>query len=232
MNHKIRQHITATNGYLRGIKSNDCYSIKIGKMLGGEMSPVTRLNLYHLVSQVLSYNVKGEVVEAGCFRGLTAVFIAEILSHFESGKKLYLYDSFEGLPLPTVEDQQPKLGKGVFAVNESVVIDNFSGLPKPIVCKGWFQDTMPSQLPSQISFAHIDCDFYEPIKLALNSIYSRLAVGGIIAVHDYEHPDFKGVKMAVDEFCDANNVLCHNMNLNTAESWQCYIRKVSKIGML
>ena len=194
------------------------------------MSPVARLNLYHLLSQVLAYNVKGDIVEAGCFRGLTAVFLAEILLHLGSDKKLYLYDSFEGLPSSTVEDQIEEIG--LFAVNTSVVLDNFSGLPKPIICKGWFQDTMPSQLPSQVAFAHLDCDLYGSIKLALENIYPRLSTGGIIAIHDYEHPKFKGVKKAVDEFCLDHNATCQNLNLNTAESWQCYIRKSAKIGML
>ncbi|HOY28766.1 MAG TPA: TylF/MycF/NovP-related O-methyltransferase, partial [Flavobacteriales bacterium] len=78
--------------------------------------------------------------------------------------------------------------------------------------KGWFEATIPSQLPERISFALIDGDLYESTKHVLPHLYERMAPGaiGMIAVYydeaiyprkalagGYKSP---GVKRATDEF--------------------------------
>lgn len=57
-----------------------------------------RINMYHLVSQVLAYGVEGDFVELGCNTGASSVLITKLLQAYNSDKKLAVYDSFEGLP--------------------------------------------------------------------------------------------------------------------------------------
>jgi O-methyltransferase len=57
-----------------------------------------RMNMYHLVSQVLAYGVEGDFVELGCNTGASSVLITKLLAEHNSNKKLAVYDSFEGLP--------------------------------------------------------------------------------------------------------------------------------------
>jgi hypothetical protein len=45
---------------------------------------------------VLKKDINGDVVEFGCYVGTTSVFLASRLK--TADRKLYLYDSFEGLP--------------------------------------------------------------------------------------------------------------------------------------
>ena len=47
----------------------------------------------------------GDFVELGCYRGDTSLMLAEILKGL--GKKLWIYDSFEGLPEKSSEDNSP-----------------------------------------------------------------------------------------------------------------------------
>ena len=54
------------------------------------------------------------------------------------------------------------------------------------VKKGWVRDTVKSgNLPTQVSFAYVDFDFFEPIKDALEFLDTRMPPGGRIVVDDY-----------------------------------------------
>jgi O-methyltransferase len=57
-----------------------------------------RINMYHLVSQSIAYNVEGDLVEVGRYEGQSAVLIAKVMHGFNSIKKLHVYDSLDGLP--------------------------------------------------------------------------------------------------------------------------------------
>ena len=73
--------------------------------------------------------------------------------------------------------------------------------------KGLFQDTWPKAMKTieQIAFAHIDCDWYEPVKFCLNAIADRIAPGGAIVMDDYN--DYVGCRTATREFltCGRNS---------------------------
>jgi predicted O-methyltransferase YrrM len=50
---------------------------------------------------------------------------------------------------------------------------------------------------------------YEYVKSDLERFYPKLRTNGVMAIHDYQHPNFPGVKKAVDEFVrEYKLVLC------------------------
>lgn len=168
-----------------------------------------RMNMYHLVSQVIAYNVPGDLVEVGCNEGQSSVLIAKVLNSFYSKKNLHLYDSFEGLPTARSEDGD-SYREGDLKTSENVLAENFKkhGLKLPNVHKGWFEDTLPVDLPERICFAHLDGDLYDSIMVSLKYVYPRLSSGAICLIDDYcdtgVNPygwnHLPGVKKACDEF--------------------------------
>ena len=163
-----------------------------------------------------SLNVKGDYVEMGCYRGDTSLLLAEILRGFNRGstvensveksvKKLWIYDSFEGLP-EKVDEDASVLGvdfrKGELAVTKREVKTRFlrAGLPVPIIKKAWFSELTGADMPEKIAFAFLDGDLYESIRDSLRLVGPRMASGGIIIVHDYNNPALPGVTKAVDEY--------------------------------
>ena len=145
----------------------------------------------------------GDFVELGCYKGDTSLMLAEVLK--DTDKKLWIYDSFEGLPEKTVEDNSP-LGedfkKGELVVTKREVKERFlhAGLKVPVIKKGWFADFSDSDLPKKIAFSFLDGDFYESIKDGLKLIENKMSEGAVIIVHDYNNPALPGVKKAVDEW--------------------------------
>lgn len=168
-----------------------------------------RINLYHLVSQSLAYNVPGDLVEVGCNEGQSSVLIAEIMNRYNAKKALHVYDSFEGLPSTGPHDGSSYKAKDLYA-SENRLIENFTRyrLAIPTIHKGWFQDTLPRELPDRVCFAHLDGDLYESIAVSLEYVYPRLSSGAICLIDDYCDPDINprgwnhlpGVKKACDEF--------------------------------
>lgn len=123
-------------------------------------------------------------------------------------KKLWLYDSFAGLPEKSLADQSgagQSFQKGELLVTKRAVVEKMSrhGLKNVIVKKAWFADLTDADLPPQIAFAFLDGDLYESIKVSLQLVAPRLTKRGIIVVHDYNNPELPGVSRAVEEFLRA-----------------------------
>ena len=72
--------------------------------------------------------ISGDVVEFGCFVGTTSVFLAKEIEKWNAEKMLWLYDSFEGLPEKSREDEN-SLGE-VFKKGELLMIVGPSGCGK------------------------------------------------------------------------------------------------------
>ncbi len=173
--------------------------------------------------------LKGDFVEFGCYRGDTSVELAKLLdgacvTFFEEHKdlaprpgasskktvtrspqKIWLYDSFEGLPTKSPEDESAagvNFQPGVLHVSRRALIDKLKkhGLNNAIIKKAWFSDLTVQDLPEHIAFAFLDGDFYESQRTALSLVQPRLVPQGIIICHDYNNPELPGATTAVDEF--------------------------------
>lgn len=173
----------------------------------------------------------GDFVEMGCYRGDTSLMLAEILKGAgneisacvssdnrgrvtgvacgkpveKPGKKLWIYDSFEGLPEKSEVDESV-LGvdfrAGELTVTKREVKERFlrAGLPVPVIKKGWFAELTEEDLPSEIAMAFLDGDFYESIRDSLKLVTPKMVASGVIIVHDYNNLALPGVKRAVDEW--------------------------------
>lgn len=158
----------------------------------------------------------GDFVELGCYRGDTSILLQKLLNH--SPKRLFLYDSFAGLPEKSKEDASVAgdgFKKGELDVTKKEVVLRFkkAGLRVPVIKKAFFEDldagqllpdgtldaAHPGDLPTQISFAFLDGDLYGSIKTSLDLVLPRMVKGGIVLVHDYNNPSLPGVAKAVDE---------------------------------
>ena len=162
--------------------------------------------------------VSGDLVEMGCYKGDTALLLAEVLRDAESktgeklgksggklAKKLWIYDSFEGLPEKGDFDTSvlgEDFTKGELFVTKREVKERFlrAGLPVPVIRKGWFRDLSALDMPERIAFSFLDGDFYESIRDSLKLVGDLMAFGGVVLVHDYNNPALPGVKRAVDEW--------------------------------
>ena len=150
-------------------------------------------------------SVDGDFVEFGCYRGDTSIELAKILRSTPE-KRLWLYDSFAGLPEKSPFDASSagdNFQAGALFATKRELVDRFrrANLPRPIIKKAFFDQLDPAaDLPEQIAFAFLDGDLYTSIKTSLHLVWPRMNKRGIIIVHDYNNPSLPGAARAVDEF--------------------------------
>lgn len=161
--------------------------------------------------EVLRVNISGDVCEFGCYNGTTSLYLGRLIKAYKSDKRLWLYDSFEGLPEKSSEDEAglgQEFRAGELKASKKVLLDEFgrAGLPRPIVKKSWFNDLTLNDVPSEISFAFLDGDYYKSIKDSFNLISSRLSSRATVVVDDYGNDHLPGAQKAVDEW------RCNNKN--------------------
>lgn len=160
--------------------------------------------LYRAVRHVVSRNIPGVIVECGSARGGSAALMALTLRRLGAQRKLWLFDTFEGLPAPTSQDPDFELadlftGTCVGALDEVRGLFNRLNVADDVeFVKGLFQQTLPVSAVSRIAVLHIDGDWYESVKVCLDSFYDKVVPYGVIQLDDYGY--WKGARKAVDEF--------------------------------
>ena len=155
----------------------------------------------------------GDLLEVGCYRGYTTVWLNRHLDEVAPGRRYHVVDTFGGFVAEDVQYERGMRGKNTrddrralakFTINsrkwvEATLREN--GIDRVEVHETPVQDwAMPPD--AQFCFALIDVDLYLPTKAALESIWPRMCVGGVIVVDDCaEHHVFDGSRQALQEFC-------------------------------
>jgi hypothetical protein len=152
-------------------------------------------NIQACMEDVLEKQIPGDFIEAGAWRGGATIFMRAILKvSNETTRKVWVADSFEGLPSPDPQrypaDAQSDLHKfDVLAVSDETVRGNFQrfGLldQQVVFLKGWFKDTLPNAPIKDLAVLRIDADLYESTFQALSYLYPKLSNGGYVIIDDY-----------------------------------------------
>ena len=118
----------------------------------------------------------GIFVEIGVYKGGTAWHLCKLAE--EQNRKIYLYDTFEGIPYKDQVDSH-KVGDFKDTSYEKIVEE----LPYATVVKGIFPYSAVDM--EGISFVHFDCDQYKSIIDGVSHIRSKMIKGGIMWFDDY-----------------------------------------------
>lgn len=137
--------------------------------------------------------LEGDFVECGCYTGYSVHCIADFVNFNTTGKHYYLYDVFENPPeAHPMREHSPNLYEEVK--------ERFSGYPKIMVTKGIVPEILDKVAPENIAFMHIDMNSVAAEIGALERLYDRVTVGGIIVLDDYGYDAYKAQKEAEDRF--------------------------------
>ncbi|MDR3045115.1 MAG: TylF/MycF family methyltransferase [Desulfovibrio sp.] len=175
------------------------------------------VGLAQTMIEVNESGVPGVVLEAGCALGGSAIVLAAAKG---CDRPLYVYDVFGMIPEPSGHDG-PDVHQRYEVIRSgrseglkggeyygytpdllTTISKNFADAGYPAhqnsvrFVKGLYEDTLyPKDL---IALAHIDCDWYESVKVCLERIGPCLSVGGRMVIDDYDH--YSGCRLAVDEY--------------------------------
>ena len=164
-------------------------------------------NLQFCITDVLNQRIPGDFIEAGVWRGGATIFMrAMLMARGDTSRKVWVADSFSGLPRPDPERYPADKGDRLWtdaslAVSLDEVKKNFSryGMLDDQVefLVGWFRDTLPRAPIERIAVLRLDGDMYESTIDSLSFLYPKLSIGGYVIIDDY---NLYGCRMATDDF--------------------------------
>ncbi len=180
-------------------RSYDPQSRENGKdwpSLAHTMIGVKRLqNLRRLCEDALGRNIPGDFIETGVWRGGACILMRAILQVYGiTNRKVFVADSFAGLPAPDAEKYQADAGANwhefsELAVSLEEVRSNFVAYrlldEQVIFLKGWFKDTLTVAPINQLAVLRLDGDMYESTMDAITALYPKVSPGGYVIVDDY-----------------------------------------------
>jgi O-methyltransferase len=165
-------------------------------------------NLQACITDVLEQGVPGDLIETGAWRGGATIFMRAVLKAYDDRvRKVWVADSFRGLPRPNPaaypEDegdrhwQHEKLAVCLDSVKAN--FERYALLDDRVrFLVGWFSDTLPTAPIEQLAVLRLDADMYESTMDALRTLYPKLSVGGYIIVDDYGA--VAGCRAAVEDY--------------------------------
>jgi O-methyltransferase len=198
------------------------------------------VDLANIASVILSEDVPGDFVECGVWRGGAAFLLADILRQVRaSDRKVWLLDSFEGLPAPQRIDGRAAMeyaknqGSASYHDNCRASLEDvqrnateFGLVSYTEFVKGWFEQTVPANRDriGPIALLRIDCDWYSSVRCCLEHLYDRVVEGGFVILDDYYSYD--GCAIALHEFLGKRR-LSHRIHSVVGEWGGCeYYRYV------
>ncbi len=183
-------------------------------------SNVKIFTLIKAFEYINKFKIDGDFVECGVFTGGNIMIMKKLIEKNRLNKKIYAYDTFEGMTVPTSFDikidgtiAKKKFKKNWASCSLNQVKKNFKEMKLNIrnirFIKGKVEQTLKikKNLPKKISILRLDTDFYESTKSELEKLYPLLVDGGILIIDDYG--SWLGSKKATDEYFAKKKIFMH-----------------------
>lgn len=238
---RTKERVSSLPYYVYFILSNQKDEVRrieiVQKVLSHTMVSKKGVELtYDIAYKALS--LEGCFVECGVARGGTSAVMAMVARDEGKNRKMWMFDSYEGLPPQSDKDGEQKpvrhkdrIGSdlaqgyclGVFEeVNYWIFSELKLGRYNVFVIKGWFKDTLPEFKKNigRIAVLRLDGDWYESTKCCLENLYDNVVKGGYIIIDDYH---LQGCKLAVDEYIQ--KLKDKPKMINDVKDGRCYLIK-------
>lgn len=155
-------------------------------------------------------SVDGAFVECGVGKGRSFLYFCSFLYKENKGRMAWGFDSFDGFPDPSKEDDSaraPKKGEwsGVSPDDIKGTLKT-AGIPKEFIdknvklVKGFFNESLKKYDGAPIAILHVDVDLYQSYKDVLETLYPKVVSGGVVLFDEYKSPKWPGATKAIDDF--------------------------------
>lgn len=190
--------------------------------MSGWCAPETLYATAALTFKVLTSGIAGNLCECGVAAGAHPGVMHYCMRFTGQFRKIFLFDSFEGIPMATQEDIPSeqyegddirKAGVGLAAAGEPLRSSGITCIPIEetkrrmerwgavssdlVYVKGWFQNTVPVTDTGPLAILRLDGDLYGSTKVCLEHLYPKLVPGGFCILDDWH---LAGERRAVREY--------------------------------
>lgn len=152
-----------------------------------------RLKTLQTISREL-IDVPGAMAELGVFRGEFAAAMNALLPE----RRLYLFDTFAGFD--PAEDAPEGLAAAHENASAEAVLRRLPHAERAIIRTGLFPETAAGLDDETFALVSLDADLEESTLAGLRWFVPRMAKGGYLLLHDWNHPGLPGVRAAVERY--------------------------------
>jgi hypothetical protein len=152
-------------------------------------------NVRELAQRAIDQGIPGDFIETGVWRGGCCILMRGVLAaNMVTDRKVYVADSFQGLPPPNSAQFPRDEGATWHMMAELAVplgevqgnFDRYGLLDDQVVfVKGYFSDTLPKLDAGPFALIRLDGDMYESTFVALSCLYPKVSKGGFVIIDDY-----------------------------------------------
>jgi hypothetical protein len=154
--------------------------------------------------------LEGDFVECGVNKGFMSSAVMAYLDWDGLGKTFFLVDTFSGLSLTDVSEQEIKDGalkrnawwlkNGFYITGVESVRENFSEWRQAIIVEGAVPGVLDQISAESVAFLHLDMNSALPERAALEYLWPRLVSGAFVLMDDYGFRGHQEQKNSMDEF--------------------------------
>ena len=143
--------------------------------------------------------IGGDVAECGVGFGQTSFMLDKYV--LQSNKKLFAFDTFNGLPYDDIPGSKEPCKKGEMAYCGKEFFDTIKTIGNTAIIPeiGEIEETLLKHIDRKFCFVWLDLDLYLSTLFAYDFFEDRMTEGGIIGFHDYDFFRCPGIKKVVDE---------------------------------
>ena len=167
------------------------------------------LHFQHLAE--LIEDVPGDIVECGVGAGKTLFLLGILTAGGTHPRRVWAFDSFQGLPPAGKEDEPDRAPKrfaaGKLSTSEETVRTRLlsygmprKGLDRIVFVPGFFPHSFSRYTGGPIALFHLDVDLYQSYKDCLEYFEPMVVRGGVVAFDEYESRNWPGARRAIDEY--------------------------------
>lgn len=179
-------------------------------MIGG----VRLTFLEKAIRDLVARNVRGDILEAGCWRGGACIYMRAVLDVLGIRDRIVFgCDAFdEGFPEPDPKypvDADSKLHYRDYFKTPFTKVQRYGeiygyGDTQLRFVPGYFKDTLPGLPIGRLALLRLDGDLYGSNWEPLDLLYDKLSPGGYVIADDYH--SLRHTREAIDDFREARKV--------------------------
>ena len=183
-----------------------------------------------LLRELKTTPVPGAVMEFGVYQGRWLKQLADLCDELDFTRPIFGFDSFEGLPEVSAQDDLDCWHKGQYR-SDIESVSKFVNCAKHEnlrLVKGWFSQSLRRpdiQAIDAIAYVRIDADLYQSSKEVLEYVGPRLSDGAIMVFDDWTCDLEKGETKAFAEWQAGSGFMFEFL---ACSMWHYYFRAKRK----
>jgi Macrocin-O-methyltransferase (TylF) len=142
--------------------------------------------------------------------------IMEYLAWNTLGKRFFLLDTFSGIDLRYVSEEERSDGivakndeaikSGFYTSDVESVRRNFAEWSGIVLIPGAIPDTLPRIDTHRIAFTHVDLNCSPPEVAAMEYLWDKLVPGAFVLLDDYAYRGYRSQKIGMDRFARSKRI--------------------------